>query len=332
MDSKASSPAGQNHRGPVREEHVAQWLWSAFASEPASVWLTAEESVWAIEHLRVCETCRAEIGVLANMASAAPDLSPALSAILTHFSARSTQDAVSGVGGASGVVPDDEDLAMYVALLQVSGEAAARRESPDVWAHIALCPICQAEVASIRDVLADEQPVAAEQQSLWERPSAWERRLRAPYQVWIRPRELRITSALTNPQIEPPKGISDPLSGERFTVAFRDDTAGVPEEWVNVEVEMHALFAQRIACQIHAVRTSEGASTIPADGVPWRLESVAVSEEEAPTRSGTRNTTNSDGTATFSITGVGDYEIIITIAGLDWIVPLAIRTDTSGDQ
>lgn len=335
MNSKASSTAGQSHKGAVRDEHVASWLWSTFVTQTASPQLSAEEMAWAAEHLRACETCRAEMGVLANLASAAPDLPPSLSAVFSHFSAVSAQDTadgVSGVSGVNGAIPDDEDLAMYVALLQVSGEEAARQYSPDIAAHIALCPLCQAEVESIRWVLAEDQPDAEEQQRLWERPSTWERRLRAPYQVWIRPRALRITSALAHPQIEPPRGISDPLSGERFTVALRDDTAGVPEEWVNLEVEMHGLFSQRITGKIRVIRASEGGSTIPAGGVPWRLESVGSSEVESPAYGGAPITTDSDGAAPFSITGVGDYAIIITAAGLDWIVPLAIRADTEGDQ
>jgi hypothetical protein len=217
----------------------------------------------------------------------------------------------------SPVIPDDEDLVMHVAPLQICGEEAARQDSPDISARIALCPLCRAENTSIREVLADEPPIAAEQQSLWDRPSAWER---------------RITSALVHPKSEPPRGISDPLSGERFTVALRDDTAGVPVEWVNLAVKTHTLFAQRITGQIRAIRAPEGMSTIPADGVPWRLESVDASEEGAHAHSGTRNTTDSAGAAPFSITGVGIYEIIITTAGLYWIVPLAIRADTQGDQ
>lgn len=320
MNPGTSLPNSQQRSSATIDDHVIPWLWNAFATHQAEPWLTAEQATLAAQHLGACEACRAELGALASMADAAQVAPPALSALLAHVDPGLVHDPLLAA------IPEDEDLALYIARSDSTNSEPTSLPRPAIFAHIEVCPLCQAEATSIVAMLDAAHPDATEAQTAWEQPNAWVRRLRAPYQIWVQPQALRITSTLANPQIETQESPAAPLSGQRFTVTIDDDLAAYHDAQIQVQIEMHALFAQRIAGSISALRTIPGVAPEPADGVSWRLDSLVSSASESPGRSGK---TDNQGSASFSMHGFGDYLFTFIMAGREWIVPITIHPDVT---
>lgn len=339
MNRQTSLSASHERDVVSRDSHIAPWLWHAFAADQAAFQLNGEALGKAVEHLQICEACQAEIGFLASLADAAHMAPAPLSALLAHVSPDLVHDA------SVAMVPSDEALGVYLALKDSIDSETARQHFPAVAAHLEVCRLCQAEVENILRALDDEAPNVtaaapqvlpmppvppdSEHESDWLRPNAWTRRLRAPYEIWVRPQALRITSTLAYPQIESSDTRDPSGSGDCFTIMLHEGSSASTETSVRLYVELQALYTQRVCGHLRAVRLSGPATPAPAAGLPWRINAGDQSESVSP---GRRGKTDEDGTADFSMRGAGNYRFTIVVDACEWTVPLIIRSEASLDD
>ena len=181
-------------------EHAMSLLLEAFLAEDTATALDALMPQVA-DHLAECLDCQWQAEQLLSALDDSVMLPLATLVALSETTAQVTL-TVDAIHDA----PSDEALTNYAFTYLIQGLSSAKRDFPEVAAHVAQCSACQQTLAqalagAVR--LAERRlPFAAPARlSIWETLGAQIRRLMAPYEVWVRRASVHITSVLAEPHI-----------------------------------------------------------------------------------------------------------------------------------